>query len=295
MQADTCCYVQLDLGQFPSDMRIPGLEMGDFTLEFDLSPLEQLDKLALLACQEYNLGNRGDWFGCFRSGLHGFYARIYSVQIHFFEVHTWIARVRPPTETEHHVSTILFGMDSALECFVFALNGLGFALKPSEFLDISDAKALRQISPWNILGGKVRPSLTGYSSAFPTLQQYWFGNQKMIQTISEQHDVSKHRAAVFSGGQARLDPPSGFYESLGLTEDQIVERALFWPMAEILLMHEPKSPLNSRQPVPAQDCPLLEAIAEHFCTFVNSSCTKAFDDAKRNISLPHADFLKNRA
>jgi hypothetical protein len=46
--------------------------MSDFAVHFDSKPFESLDQLALLACQDYNLGGTGDWFGEFRGGLYGF-------------------------------------------------------------------------------------------------------------------------------------------------------------------------------------------------------------------------------
>ena len=35
--------------------------MPEFSVQFDLAPFEELDQLALLACQDYNLGNAGNW------------------------------------------------------------------------------------------------------------------------------------------------------------------------------------------------------------------------------------------
>jgi hypothetical protein len=58
--------------------------LPDFSVQFDLSPFEALDQLALLARQDYNLGGAGDWFGEFRGGLYGFYARMYGVQRHYY-------------------------------------------------------------------------------------------------------------------------------------------------------------------------------------------------------------------
>ena len=39
--------------------------MSDFILHFDTTAFEQLDEFALLAHQDYNLANQGDWFGLF--------------------------------------------------------------------------------------------------------------------------------------------------------------------------------------------------------------------------------------
>ena len=106
--------------------------MTDFSLQFDSAPFEALDQLALLARQDYNLGGAGDWFGEFRGGLYGFYGRLHGVQIHYSEVHAWLPRARIPTDTEYQLTTILFQMDSALECLTFALNALGWAAQPVE-------------------------------------------------------------------------------------------------------------------------------------------------------------------
>ena len=62
--------------------------MPDFAVHFDLEPFESLDQLALLARQDYNLGGAGDWFGEFRGGLYGFYARLYGVQRNYSNVTT---------------------------------------------------------------------------------------------------------------------------------------------------------------------------------------------------------------
>lgn len=41
--------------------------MSKFELAFDIESFNELDtKIALLACQDYNFGNEGDWFGAFR-------------------------------------------------------------------------------------------------------------------------------------------------------------------------------------------------------------------------------------
>ena len=114
--------------------------MTDFSLQFDSAPFEALDQLALLARQDYNLGGAGDWFGEFRGGLYGFYGRLHGVQIHYSEVHAWLPRVRIPKDTEYQLTTILFQMDSALECLTFALNALGWAAHPSGFFDVTEAR-----------------------------------------------------------------------------------------------------------------------------------------------------------
>src|SRR5438552_7832368 len=99
--------------------------MNDYVLNFDVAPLEKLDQFALLASQDYNFGNATDWFGCFRGGLYGAYARLRAVQKHYFEVHAWLPVPRVLAHAEYHLSSIFFNMDSALECLAFAINALG--------------------------------------------------------------------------------------------------------------------------------------------------------------------------
>ena len=263
----------------------------DYLLPFNLEPCELLDRFALLARQDYNLGGNGEWFGCFRGGIYGLYARIYGVRVHFHEVHAWHPETKGLADTEYHLSSIFFNMDSAMECFVYAINALGFAASSTAFLDVTNDRALRQVAPWNILGRDTNPPLAGYNLYFPNLQAHWQENQSLLDTITEQHDVSKHRSSIFVGGQARNDPPAGFYEKLGIGDDRTA-RALLRPMAEILLRPEPKTPPGQRQVATRADFETLEAVGEAFCAFINTSGVEALEDAKSHIALPHSEFLR---
>src|SRR2546426_1428341 len=111
-----------------------------FVLNFDLGPCKELDEYALLARQDYNFGDRGSWFGDFRGGLYGMDHRLAAVNRHYLEVHTWIPVPRHIADAEYHLSSILFNMDSAIECFTFALNALGYSAFADEFRDITDPK-----------------------------------------------------------------------------------------------------------------------------------------------------------
>ena len=257
---------------------------NDYALKFDLSPYGDLDDFALLANQSYNLGDKDDWFGQFRGGLYGLYNRILGVEIHYRGVHSWTSPLSPISGirgAEYHLSSILFNMDSAIECMVFALNALGYIANSTQFLDVSDEKKLRKIAPNNILGGVVE----GYDNYFPSLKNYWDENRDLIYKISEQHDVSKHRSMIFSGGSSRNDPPHGFFEKWG-------KQALFTPMAEILLTSEPKTPWRKRQPQEYKDIDKLESVAEGFCTFINICGVKVLEDARSGIKLKHYELIK---
>lgn len=269
--------------------------MSDFYIEFNLRVFDELDNFALLACQKYNYGNDNDWFGAFRGGLYGSYARIHGVVTHYYAIHAWTPKPRLPQETEYHLASIFFNMDSAIECITFAFNALGFCAAPQLFRDVTDATALRNISPYDILGKNQadppRPPLEGYSNIFPSVQEYWISHEDIMFKIFEQHDVSKHRETIFSGGMARNDPPPGFYESLGLSNNPS-QRALFWPMKEIILRSEPKTPHAKRVPQPVEEGVLLEDIAPQFRGFIEETGMRALKDAKRNIKLKVEQFEK---
>ncbi len=262
--------------------------MPEFSVQFDLAPFEALDQLALLARQDYNLGGAGDWFGEFRGGLYGFYARLYGVQRHYLEVHAWLPRARIPTDTEYHLSSILFQMDSALECLIFALNSLGWVVMPAGFRDVTDAKALKRISPLDILGDATKTPpiapLAGYQTVFPTIQGAWQNEAQLIAQVRDLHDVSKHRRTIFVGGQARFDPPDGFFEALGLPEDA-GRRAPLWPMAEIILKDDPKLPAVHRTPRAVRQGELLEDLVPSFAALIKTTGTAALGDAQVNVPL----------
>src|SRR5206468_6640619 len=139
------------------------------------------------------------WFGEFRGGLYGFYARLYGVEQHYFQVHAWLPRVRIPIDIEYHLASILFQLDSALECFTFALNAIGWAVRPTSFRDVTDAKALRKIKPADIVGDSTQAPLPGYQAVFPTLQGEWQNEKQLIERVRDLHDVSKHRQTIFVG------------------------------------------------------------------------------------------------
>jgi hypothetical protein len=265
--------------------------MSDYRLPFNLDACGKIDEFASLACQPYNLGDKGEWFGCLRAGFLGLHARVYGVALHFYEVHAWRLKQRTRTETEYHLSSIFFNMDSALECFIFALNGLGYGAAPQEFLDVTDDKALRRVAPWNITGDKSRSPLAGYAKYFSALQAHWQAHLNLLEVIMEQHDVSKHRSRIYVGGRHRDDPPPGFYEQIGITADS-PHRYRFAPKAEIVLMPRPKTPPSKHNPPENYgDLDTLENIAERFCEFISVSAIKAHEDAVNNITFPHKEYL----
>jgi len=271
--------------------------MSKYEISLDLSDYGILDEFALLARQDYNLGNQGKWFNAFRGGLYGFHSRLHGFATHYNTVHAWIPVPRIPSETEHHLASIFFCMDSAVECLTFAVNALGYASEPNLFRDITSERALRHISPKDVLGNPFisppQEPLSGYKTLFPTFQSYWQSKRELLSIIIEQHDVSKHRETIFVGGMARLDPPPGFYESLGIKDNATAE-SHFWPMAEIILQKDPKSVRMGRTPQTTSDSILLEDVANDFYDFLRGSSQKLIQDAKTYIKLNYDKFLENK-
>lgn len=257
--------------------------MTEFSVQFDTASFRSLDTFALLADQKYNYGDIGDWFGAFRGGLYGFYSRLHGVEVHYSEVHAWLPPRIRITDTEYHVTTILFHMDSALECLTYALNALGWVANRAEFRDIANAAQLRRISPADIL----KPSMPGYATLFPTLQRLWQAESSLIERIEELHDVSKHRHMVYKGGKLRSDPPPGFYEALGIGEDD--HRFLFAPAEETMLEDDPKTPRAQRASHRSKP-DLLEDLVPAFAELVKDTGSAVLADARANMTLKTKQF-----
>ena len=86
-----------------------------------------------------------------------------------------------------------------------------------------------------------------------------------------------------------MDPPEGFYEALGIPDDP-AKRALFWPMAEIILKDDPKLPTVARTPKPVRNGQLLEDLVPQFADFINKTGGVALQDARSTIPLKEPKF-----
>lgn len=208
---------------------------------------------------------------------------MYGIRRHYEDVHAWLPEPRALGDVEHHLAGLLFCLDSAMECLVYGLNAIGFAAAPADFMNVTDGKALRKINPGNIVG---RTAIAGYDSVFPNLKVHWIKHVELIGEIAAQHDVSKHRSLIFSGGKMRDDPPPGFFETLKIENDP-GQRAIFSPMAEIILRPDPKAPPVERVPTPRNDQIIVEQLVPAFRDFFNESLNLANADARDNISLKH--------
>lgn len=249
---------------------------------------DQLDDLALLVCQKYNFGNDGNWFFSFRMGLQGVRSRRVGIELHRPLVYEWV-RGHNRDHHEHHIATMLFCMDSALECLVFSLNALGQAVDATQFRDIRDEADLRRVSPRDVTGpGKDCP-LSGYSTFFPRFQRHLLAAGDLLQIIVDNHDVSKHRQHSFSGGTLRNDPPPGYFEGLGLDAEDS-RRLLVTPYSEILIGKQPKLPMELR-PKDLAAWTRLETIIKDFSAFIQEAVARAASDAASTIEIQETRLL----
>lgn len=198
-------------------------------LNFDvLVVYDELWRLGGTIATSTGYGNPSNWLLLYRDGLRGMLARIIEVDRHYAGVVRTLSN--PPdnpnewaVNVDRHTAGLLFGMDSSLECFVFAFNALGYARSPEDFWNIADTKELRRIGP----AGYPRPRRPRIPQGrlrqvLPKVQQSWTKNRTLIEAIFEYHDVSKHRAAVVTGGDGttvnlRADPKSAEHKGSSAT------------------------------------------------------------------------------
>lgn len=196
-------------------------------------------------------GAQDGWRIMFGDGIRGFAARLttvmeshrlldepFSVPLETFSPEQWAV------ESDRRIGEIFFGMDSALECLVFALNSIGYLKSPSDFCDIKTVEGLKQVKPDNIVSrmpqDKKNPR-SGYAKFFPRVVACWNANRSLIDRIMEYHDVSKHRSCIISSstpGQHSLpdrpkEPGSLFRVPVQTVEETVTE---FHRFAEKLLI-----------------------------------------------------------
>jgi hypothetical protein len=262
-----------------------------FNLTFDPQSFAELDAFATLAARDTNYGDKTHWELEYRGGHTGLYYRMKAVVRHYYELHAWLPIARHPVDVEYHLSSILFGMDSAIECCTFMLSALGHGVAPTKFRDVSDSRSVAQIRPRDILGDLRRtPPIApqaGFREFFPSVVELWQAKAALIALIMDNHDVSKHRQAVFRGGQYRNDAPPGFFAAAGADDDAVL-RLFYTPIAETILFRDPKVPSNERTPTPLEDVVYLEDIVPEFTAFLISTGTRALADARLRIAIADA-------
>ncbi|MBU1413961.1 hypothetical protein KKC22_20800 [Myxococcota bacterium] len=231
--------------------------------------------IARIAANEKNLGNTGNWlFSCLRA-LEGVQQRMTSLEENRRLVYEWHPQVSIAGH-ERHIAIMLFCMDSAFECLVFALNALGQAHTPQGFRSLSDEKALKNITPKDVIGLANSQIGSGWLSLFPRFQQHCQNHATLNTLIAENHDVTKHRHSGFDGGTIRQDPPPCFYENLGLPKNHPRRNSIV-PMQEVLIPLHPKLPEDVK-PKALSECTYLEKVIDEFCEFINQGLLLVIKD-----------------
>lgn len=105
---------------------------------------------------------------------------------------------------ESYAGVLFFAMDSSLECFTFALNALGYLVRPADFIDITNDKKLKHITPANLLdppmeNNKKQSIYGACQRLFPQIGAHWSANRDLVTTIIEYHDATKHRHSAVVG------------------------------------------------------------------------------------------------
>lgn len=157
-------------------------------------------------------GNATGWRMLFEDGLRGFAARITTVMqglLRLDEPFQMPAAQFVPEQwaidTDRLIGEVFFGMDSAIECYVFAINAVGYLKTPADFCDITTPQGLKEVRPDNIVSGNPKDKKNprpGYAAAFPRIVAHWTKHLQLIAEIMEYHDVSKHRSCIVFGATA---------------------------------------------------------------------------------------------
>lgn len=236
--------------------------------------LKNIDELRQIAVQAENkFGDRGSWYTYFVRAIDGLKARIFGLREHYTRIQS-ISSTFPLSydtiiELDHHLSDIFFNMDSAIECFVFGLNAIGYGIMDSKtFLSIENDRTLKQIGPDNIFK---KTNNVNYQRFFPNLINYWLKDseikgyvtpEKLWNSIRDQHIVSKHRSRIYHQSMWA----DGKFDDIHLDKN-------------------PKSPLIAESEVEYDYYPwtLIDHLKE-FVPFINKSCNLIIADLEDFIN-----------
>ena len=252
-------------GERPSSERVQSLRgtivmTTSYDIAFDTDEwADHLMRLASLVSSDTN----PEASQLVAGGVGGVVARLWGVRTHYYRLHEWVpGESGLPPVIDYHMSSLFFHMDSALECFVFALNALGCQIWPEQFWKVTE---LQEVDPKRIANKR------GYTEHFGSVVKFWQAKSKLLKAVMDNHDVSKHRTTIFRVGQMRQDAPPGFQRS-GM------------PPAETLWLNPtPKDPPTEEPPTDITKGKSLETLVSEYRVFVNETLRLAQNDAERNI------------
>lgn len=202
--------------------------------KINLDQIKSLLEIANIAKDKF--GDKGYWKTYFIRAINGIKARIFGLKHHYAILQSIGNNVIESDdnkydfiELDHHLSDILYNLDSTIECFAFALNAFGYGVIDSSlFISIEDEKKLKKIKPDNIFVDK---NNAHYKKYFPNLLNYWLVNprhvyhvtpKKLWESIRDNHDVSKHRShqcRMVSGSDNETDIHLDQYPKKPLIEE----------------------------------------------------------------------------
>lgn len=176
--------------------------------KINLNQIKSLLEIGNIAKE--NFGDKGYWNTYFTRAIDVIKARILGLKHHYAIIQSIGNKVIDSDinkydfiELDHHLSDILFNLDSAIECFVFSLNAIGYgAMDCNSFISIEDEKKLKKIKPDNIF---IEDNNNHYKKYFSNLVNYWLENplhkfhvtpKQLWKSIRDNHDVSKHRSRL---------------------------------------------------------------------------------------------------
>ena len=87
------------------------------------------------------------------------------------------------------------------------------------------------------------------------------------------------------GAALRNDPPTGFWEKVGLSDEKDPRRLLFMPYAEIKLMPDPKRLRQDGESPAYEDMIKLEELIPGFAAFFDELVQCALDDVTDTVAL----------
>src|SRR4051794_28608773 len=104
----------------------------ELTFENAIGTYNALWDLSGKIASDPKIGNPHNWILTFRHGLRGMLARLLAVDREYVKLHQFQSEaekdVGNPNEwiliCESHAAVIFFGMDSTIECYVFAMNAI---------------------------------------------------------------------------------------------------------------------------------------------------------------------------
>ena len=130
---------------------------------------DQLWDFGQVLHDEPKIAKPANWILTYRFAILAFVARILSIEREYRNLNELGIGMAPHEEMttpearnewnvvwESYAGVLFFAMDSSLECFSYALNALGYLIRPDDFIDVTSDQKLKRITPANLLDPPTR-------------------------------------------------------------------------------------------------------------------------------------------